>query len=274
MRRYDIDSLDNRDPVLIERWITVIEDVVQPYFRCQVRGLERIPPGAALYVGNHSGGLITPDTFLFGAAVYRAHGIDALPYGLGHEFAISLPLVHQLIVPLGAVRAGHASAHGLFARGSKVLVYPGGDYDAMRPFRHRNRVVFGGRRGYIRLALREGVPIVPVVTAGSHAGFMVLDDGRWLAKILRTDRWLRIKVWPITVCLPWGVVVGPGLFYIPWRTRILIETLEPMVFSRTGEAAAQDETYVRACADRVEATMQQALDRLARERNAMNARRA
>ncbi len=269
MRQYDIDSLDNRDPALLERLISVIEGVLVPYFRSEVRGLERIPPGAALYVGNHSGGLITPDTFLFGAAVYRAHGIDAVPYGLGHEFAISIPVVHQIIVPLGAVRAGHKSAHGLFSRGSKALVYPGGDYDAMRPFRHRNRVVFGGRRGYIRLALREGVPIIPVVTAGSHAGFMILDDGRWLARLIRADRLLRIKVWPITLCLPWGLVVGPALFYLPWPTRILIETLDPISFDRTGEAAANDEAYVRECADRVESAMQQALDRLAEERAAM-----
>ncbi|MEI8257254.1 MAG: 1-acyl-sn-glycerol-3-phosphate acyltransferase, partial [Deltaproteobacteria bacterium] len=234
-------------------------------------GLERIPQGPALYVGNHSGGLITPDTFLFGAAVYRAHGLDGLPYGLGHEFAISLPLVHQLVVPLGAVRAGHESARGVFSRGNKALVYPGGDYDAMRPFRHRNRVVFGGRRGYIRLALREGVPIVPVVTAGAHAGFVVIDDGRWLAKLIRADRFLRIKVWPITLCLPWGLVVGPGLFYVPWRTRILIETLDPIVFDRTGEDASRDEAYVRECADLVEGTMQVALDRLALERDAMGA---
>ena len=266
--RYDIDSLDNRSVEAVELLVGVVERVLKPYFRATVRGAERIPPGAGLYVANHSSGLITPDTFLFGAAVYRAHGLDAVPYGLGHEVAISFPGVHDVIVPLGAVRASHENAHRLFARGSKVLVYPGGDYDDMRPYRHRNRVVFGGRTGYMRLALREGVPIIPVVTEGAHSTFYVIDDGRWLAKLIGAERHLRIKVWPITLCLPWGLVVGPQLFYFPWRARITTEVLKPISFERTGEEAAADDAYVRACADRVEGAMQAALDRLVAERAA------
>jgi len=262
MPRYDIDSLDNRDPEAIAHVLTVIEKYVQPYFRAEVRGVERIPAGSALYVGNHNGGLLAPETFLFGAAVYRALGIEALPYGLGNEFIISQSPINRFIVPLGAVRASHANAHKLFARGAKVLVYPGGEFDAMRPSRHRHRVVFGGRRGYIRLALRAGVPLCPVVAAGAHSTFYVIDDGRWLIRLLHIDRVVRLKVWPITLCLPWGVVFGPGLFYIPWRTRILIEVLDPIHFERVGDAAADDEAYVAACAHRVESAMQTALDRL------------
>lgn len=266
MKRYDLDCLDNRDEGEIARLVGIVETVLRPYFRAEVRGEERIPEGAALYVGNHNAGLLMPEGFLLGAAVYRAHGIDAVPYGLGHEIAIALPLVHQLLVPLGAVRASQDNALRLFARGAKVLVYPGGDYEAMRPYRDRDRIVFGGRQGYIRLALRAGVPVVPVVAAGAHATFRVLDDGRWLARLLGADRLLRIKVWPLTLCLPWGLVVGPGLFYFPWPTRILMEVLDPIRFDRAGEAAAADEDYVRACAERVEASMQHALTRLARER--------
>ncbi len=266
MRRYDIDSLDNRNEALVRRLSVLVEGLLEPYFRAEVRGTERIPPGAALYVGNHNAGLMQPDSFLFGAAVLRAHGFSALPYGLGHELAIRLPGIHQIIMPLGVVRASHDNAHRLFRRGSKVLVFPGGDRDAMRPYRDRNRVVFGGRTGYMRLSLREGVPIIPVVSAGAHSTLLILDDGQWLARLLRADRLLRIKTWPITICLPWGLVVGPQLLYLPWPSRILIEILEPIRFDRTGDAAAKDEAYVRTCADRVEGTMQEALDRLVRER--------
>jgi 1-acyl-sn-glycerol-3-phosphate acyltransferase len=266
MPRYDIDSLDNRDEARIATILRGVEHVVQPYFRAAVRGVERVPAGAALYVGNHNAGLMMPEALLLGAAAYRAHGLAGVPYGLAHEVVISLPLVNQFIVPLGAVRASHENALRLFDRSAKVLVYPGGDYDAMRPFRDRDRIVFGGRRGYVRLALRAGVPIVPVVAAGAHATFIVLDDGRWLARLIGARRFLRLEVWPITLCLPWGLVIGPGLFYLPWPTRILMEVLDPIRFDRRGEEAAADEDYVAACAAQVEATMQDALGRLARER--------
>ena len=266
MARFNIDNLDNRKESVIARMATLVDQMLTPYFRAEVRGLERIPPGAALYVGNHNGGLLMPEGMLLGAALYRTLGMAAMPYGLGHEFAISVPVLHELVVRLGAVRASHSNALRLFERGAKVLVYPGGDYEAMRPYRDRDRIVFGGRNGYIRLALRAGVPLVPIVAAGAHQTFLILDDGRWLAKLLHADRLLRVKVWPITHCLPWGIVVGPGLLYWPWPTRILIEALPPIQFERQGEEAASDEAYVRACADQVEALMQAALTRLAAER--------
>ena len=267
MKHYDIDSIDNRDPELVERAMTVLEGPLTRYFRHVIHGLEHIPPGAALYVGNHSSGPITPDTFTFAIAAYREHGIDAVPYGLGHEVAISVPFVHQLLVPLGAVRACHDTAHRLFARDKKVLVYPGGDLDSWRVHRDRDKVIFGPRRGYVRLALRAGVPIVPVVTAGAQETYIVLYDGQWLAKLLRTDALFRIKAWPIVLSLPWGLTIGPPLPYIPLRTRIHQAVLPPIRFTRTGDDAAADAGYVERCHREVHDAMQRALTQLAAERS-------
>lgn len=258
-----------RSEARIARLSSVVDRVMRPWFRAEVRGLERIQRGPALYVGNHNAGLMMPEALLLAAAVYRAHGIDAVPFGLAGDSVVSLPVLRELTVPLGAVRANPENARRLLSGGAKVLVYPGGDVEAMRPFRDRDRIVFGGRRGYIRTAVREGVPVIPVVTAGAHSTLVVLTDGQWLAKLLRADRFLRVKVWPITLCLPWGLVIGPALFYLPWPSRILQEVLDPIRFDRQGEEAAADEAYVRACAEQVETTMQQALTRLAQERRAM-----
>ena len=266
MPRYDLDSLENRNPKLIDRLYRLIHKPLEKYFRSEVRGLERIPPGAGIYVGNHSSGLITPDTFVFGAAVYRHHGVDGMPYGMAHEVYLKLPIFHELLVPVGAVRASPEIASRIFARGNKILVYPGGDLDNMRPYRDRNRIVFGERQGYIRLALRECVPIIPVVSAGAHETFMVLGDLKWLTKALRLDRLLRLKVFPVTLSIPWGLTFGVIPFYFPYPSRILMEILDPIDFERNGPAAAEDEIYVSECAERVESVMQQALSRLARER--------
>jgi 1-acyl-sn-glycerol-3-phosphate acyltransferase len=263
---YDVDSLDNWDLARIDRFHRWYYEPLRRYFRAEVRGLERIPEGAALYVGNHSGGLLTPDSFIFGGALYRARGAADLPYGLAHAVAIQFPIVHQFIVPFGAVRASHENAMRIFAAGRKAIVYPGGDLDDMRPFRHRDRVVFGGRQGYVRLAIRAGVPVVPVVTAGSHETLIVLDDGRWLARWLHADRLLRSKVWPISLCLPWGLWIGPMLVYLPFPTWMLQEVQAPIRLERSGEAAAGDDAYVASCAAQVESAMQAALTRLAAER--------
>ena len=257
--------LDERDPAFIARFIDVVEPVLWRWFRPEVRGLERIPAGAALYVGNHSGGFATPDTWIFGAAVYRARGIGDVPYGLGHSLVMESRWPGEALSRMGGLRATAENAHHAFVAGGKVLVYPGGDLDAFRASRDRERVIFGPRRGYLRLAVREGVPIVPVVSAGAHDGFRILSDGRWLARLLPVKRILRTEVLPITLSFPWGLTVGAPP-YVPVPTKILIEALEPIRFERAGEEASRDDAYVEECHRRVIDAMQGALERLSHER--------
>lgn len=260
----DVDAIDNRDPSLIVRLGGVLEPILKLWFRPEVRGLERIPDDAALYVANHSGGFVTPDTWIFGIAVMRERGLRHVPYALGHQVVMEAPVLNQALTRLGGLEAKSENAHRVFEAGRKVLVYPGGDIDTFRPTRDRHRVVFGPRRGYLRLAIREGVPIVPVVSAGAHEGWWVITDGREIAKKLHTHRLLRTDVFPITISLPW--IVSVGFPYLPVPTKILVEVLEPIAFDRTGEAAAGDDAYVEDCHQRVHGAMQDALTRLADER--------
>src|SRR5690606_25844165 len=113
----------------------------------------------------------------------------------------------------------------LLQSGYKVLAFPGGETDSMRSFADRNRVIFGTRRGYIRLALKEGVPIVPVVTAGGHETLIVLTSGEKIARFTGIDRVLGMKRWPITLCLPWGLTLGPPILHLPVPTRVYQQVL-------------------------------------------------
>lgn len=264
--RYDIDSLDNRDPAWLGWLCRTFGGLVRAYFRAELRGTERIPEGPALYVGNHNGGVTAPEGVLLYTQLHQRFGVDDLPYGLGHEVPLRVPGLQQLLAPLGVVRAGQATGLRLLRAGHKVLVYPGGDLEAMRPFRHRKRIVFGGRRGYIRLALRAGVPILPVVAAGAHSVLLIIDDLRWLARATGLARRVRLKVLPLTLSIPWGLTLGPPPLYLPYPSRVLMEVLPPVHFERSGEAAAADAGYVRQCADRVEGAMQATLERLHDER--------
>lgn len=256
-----------RDVRFMQRFADFFEPLFERWFDPEVRGLARIPDGAALYVANHSGGFLSPDTWIFGLAVWRERGLAHVPVALAHDVVQAAPIVGPFVRRFGSVPASSGGAHRAFERGEKVLVYPGGDIDAFRPSSQRDDVVFGKRRGYVRLALREGVPIVPVVAAGSHEGWWVVSDGRALAKRLGTHRLLRTDVLPLTLSLPWGLTFGAPP-YVPLPTRIVIEVLEPIAFERAGEEAASDREYVERCHERVHGAMQDALRRLAAERRA------
>ncbi len=264
--RYDIDSIENRDPRSVERFARWVKATITRYHRAEVRGLERISTGGALYVGNHSSFAYTPDTWILGAAVYYQRGLKDVPYGLAHEVILGSPLVNRAISPLGAVRASHANGERLLRSGKKVLVYPGGDLDAMRPFRKRNEVVFGTRTGFVRLAVRTGVPIIPVVAAGAHSTFIILDDLQWLARLSGAARVFRVKVWPLTLSIPWGLTLGPPLPWLPFPSKILIEVLDPITLDHLEPADADNPELMRETADQIRNTMQAALSRLAAER--------
>ena len=131
-----------------------------------------------------------------------------------------------------------------------------------RPFWQRNRVDFDGRTGFIRLALQENVPIVPVVSIGGHETALFLSRGEGLARLLALDRMLRLKVLPISLALPWGVNIGDMLGHIPLPAKITIETLSPIdLKGEFGPDPDVDEVY-----DHLIRLMQDTLDALAAER--------
>ena len=256
-----------RDDALLSRAIEQLGPAFDRWFRPELRGLDRVPEGPAIIVGNHNGGSLSADAFIIGIMLYRARGIEHVPYGLAHDMVVSLPIMKK-IVALGIVRASSTMAHAVFEAGRKVLVYPGGEQDTLRPWSERDRIKFSGRRGYIRLALREGVPLVPVVVAGAHEVFVVFPGGERLAELLMTKRLFRVNTWPVTLSLPWGLTPGPPPVFVPFPVRMLGEFLEPVHFDRSGPEAAADEDYVRRCDDLVRARMQATLTRLANERRA------
>lgn len=233
---------------------------------CGVEHLDR--EGATLVVGNHSGGpLAMLEPLVLAHALRPRLVTERLPHLLLHEILWRTPLARR-IATLGAVRASQENAGALLDLGRPVLVYPGGDREPFRHFRDRDRIVLGPRRGYVRLAIARGVPIVPVVTAGMHSGFVCLDDGRALAERFPLARALRVGVLPTTLSFPFGLTIGVPPPYLPLSGRVRIRVLEPIRFARSGSEAAADAGYVEACHRTVVGAMQRALDGLADDRRA------
>lgn len=236
------------------------------YFRLRVEGVEHVPAsGPVLLVGNHSGGLLPSEGFFTSLAIRDHHGIDRAIYALAHDFLFEDPTLVRYASRLGILRAGHDSARHAFEAGACVLVYPGSDIDTFRPFRDRNKVVLAGRKGFLRLALRAGVPIVPVVTAGTHEQLIVLRRGDQLARRLHAHRWARTEVLPIVLSLPWGLTTG-FLPYLPLPAQTTVSFLPAMRWPELGPASAEIPGDLERCYREVEAAMQAEMDRITRGR--------
>jgi len=255
-----------RDPAFLRAARPILERYAS-YFRSEVRGFERVPEhGPFLVVGNHSGGQMPPDIPVLLTAWWRERGEDDPIYALFHSFFLSLPGVGPAMARAGAIEAGQAAAEAILQSGAILIDYPGGDREVFRPWSERNRIEFGGHLGFIRLALRTQVAVVPAVSVGAHETVVVLSRGERLAARLGLDRLFRIKVMPLVLGPPFGVVPG-GIPTWPLPAKITVELLDPIDWSeRYGPEAADDDAVVRQCYDELTEKMQAALDRLAGER--------
>jgi len=260
--RIPVADLDERDPDYIRERLPGIWLLASLYFRGDVRGLGNIPEeGPVLLVGNHSGGNLTPDTGVFTLAYSAYFGVERPFYQLAHNLVLSMPGL-SFLRKFGTVAASPENAEQALSSGAALLVYPGGDYEVHRPIWERHKVDFNGRKGFIRLALKHDVPLVPVVAIGGQETSIFLSRGEWLARLLMLDKLFRLKVLPVSLSIPWGLNVGDMLGHVPLPAKIVVEVL-PAINLREefGDKPDLDEVYTE-----VIARMQAALDALAAER--------
>ncbi|MGV1037376.1 MAG: 1-acyl-sn-glycerol-3-phosphate acyltransferase [Candidatus Nanopelagicales bacterium] len=253
----------------IEAFLALGRDVgieaVKRYHRLSVTIDGDLPYEPTMIVGNHGfGGIFDLNVWAMLAT------LDELAPGrpitfLTHQLAWTLQ-VGSLIERLGARPASDQTALDSFAQGHHVVVFPGGDFEAAKSFGDRNKVMFGGRSGFARVAIAAGVPVVPVVTAGAGESALVLAQGKRLAKLLRADKLLRVSTLPVSVSIPWGLNVGVvGMLpYLPLPTKLdtrVLAAMRPAGVDTAGVAETPDDF-----AARVERTMQSTMDDLTRNR--------
>lgn len=260
-------SLERRDEAVIQSFMPIWGWLYHNYFRVQTSGWEQIPPGKVLLVGSHNGGLAAPDMFMMMYDWFRRFGFSRPVYGLMHPrvWEVALP-VAQLAEKVGAIMAHPKMAIAALHQGASVLVYPGGAEDVFRPYNLRNKIYFANRKGFIKVALREEVPIVPVISHGAHETLIVLAD--IYKQMQQLHEWgmpwlfnIDPVVFPIYLGLPWGIGIGP-LPHIPLPVPIQTRVCPPIIFERYGREAASDRQYVDLCYEKVLFFMQQELDDL------------
>lgn len=233
---------------------------LERYHRHEIASDAPIPDEPCLVVGNHGfGGIFDLNVLSMARALDRL--TDRPQLYLVHQLAWTLG-AGPFVEAFGCKPASAENAAAGFASGRHVVVFPGGDVDAAKPWSRRHEIQFSGRTGFARMAIEQGIPIVPVVTAGAGDSLLVLSDGQGLAARLGLHR-LRVKALPVSVSIPWGVNVGVAgmLPYLPLPSKLSTAVL-PAMRPQPGEEAAD-------LARRVEAAMQARLDDLVARRSGL-----
>ncbi len=234
------------------------------WFRMEIEGWEKLPPPPALLVGIHSGAPFVWDAWTVGIQWWRRFGTDRPLHGTAHDVLMAAPLVGAYFRRMGVLPAAPDSIAAALAAGRDVALWPGGEVDSLRPWKDRDKAVLAGRKGFVRMAISSGVPIVPISTVGGPDSMPVLFSGRKLARWLRLDKMARLKAFPIGLSAPWGL--SPSVLpEIPLPTKIRTAFQDPVEVD-TDPARADDDAYVEEKYEEVRASIQRGLDALARRR--------
>jgi 1-acyl-sn-glycerol-3-phosphate acyltransferase len=234
------------------------------WFRLEMEGWEKLPDPPALLIGIHAGAPLPWDAWTVGIQWWRHFGRKRPLHGTAHDALMASPVLGTYFRKMGVLPAAPDSIASALAAGRDVALWPGGDRDSLRTWTKRDDALLAGRMGFIKLAIRCGVPIVPISTVGGPDSMPVLATGRRLAKLLQLDRVARLKMFPIALQMPWGI--SPALLpEIPLPTKIRTAFGEPIQLDSDPERA-QDKTYVRDAYREVRASIQSGMDALARRR--------
>lgn len=199
------------------RWVRrVFDPLVRVNHRPTLSGVEHLPTkGAFLLVANHSAGLGIAEILSFVVLYLRQVGPDRPLAGFAHPIAFNVFPVSSMLRHIGAVPSTYDAAERALGAGVPLLVFPGGDHETLRPIWQAHRVDFGGRVGFLKIARRAGVPIVPLGIRGGHFTGPVLVRSRWLAWVFIWPRLVGVKRWGVSLLGVIGAAVILGL--VPWE---------------------------------------------------------
>ncbi len=239
------------------------------YFRLEVDGWERVPDETCLVIGVHSGGALTMDAWTLVNA-WHTHFEGRRPlHGTAHDVLMATPGLGDYFRAVGVIAANRESVTKALAKGEDVVVWPGGEVDSMRSWRKRDVATLAGRTGFVKQAIRSGVPILPVATVGGHDTVFVLSEGKWLAnaldKVTGLKKTLRGANLPIIAGFPFPIAVEILPAHVPLPAKIRTELLDPVEVDDDPDRA-DDEAYVQKIYDRVESEIQAGMHRLAAKR--------
>ncbi len=200
-----------KDPGFGRRFGKVLDALIEQVFDLDIEGEEHLPDGPYILVGNHAGAFPWDAVVLIRAFEQR----QAVIRPLLEDAIMTAPFLGTWMSRLGCVRASQENALRILDRNEPVAVFPEGFLGLSKVYRHRYKLVRFGRGGFVRLAMKAGVPLVPVAILGAE------DTAPLLTKFRFLFRGTFVSYLPVTPLFPW---LGPlGVLPLPakWKIRIL-----------------------------------------------------
>jgi 1-acyl-sn-glycerol-3-phosphate acyltransferase len=219
-------------PADVACWMPLLAALAR-YHRYEVDGLEHVPRrGPALVVGFHAFGVM--DMALLARAIYLRDG--RLLRGLTDKLVFCIPGLRDVATRLGIVAGTQRNGETLLRDGALAACMPGGALEWSRPSRLRGTMRWGEHRGYARLAIRAGVPIVPTACPASDRAYYLPFDGWTIGRALQ-------RCLGASRALPLPIAIGLGPLPLPVRLVQFVGT--PIVPAEPPEAADDDTAVLR-----------------------------
>jgi 1-acyl-sn-glycerol-3-phosphate acyltransferase len=227
----------------------LVRPLYERWFRVRTLGVDRIPAeGPALLVANHSG-TVALDAVIMQYAVANEHSNGRIVRNVGANLVFGLPFVGSLARKSGVAVAREEDAYGLLARDELLGVFPEGYKGVGKGWRERYRLQRFGRGGFIEVALRARVPIVPVAIVGAEEAYPMLANVKPLAHLLG------LPYFPVTPTFP---LLGP-LGALPLPSKWIIEFGSPISLDEYDDEAADDAMLIFDLTDSIRDRIQQML---------------
>jgi 1-acyl-sn-glycerol-3-phosphate acyltransferase len=196
---------------------TLYNPIYDSWFRVEWEGFDKIPrEGGALMVANHAGAIPADAPSIM-------HGIerelDRPVYGLADDVFKKMPVVNLAWSRLGGVQAHPDNAYRLLREQQHlVMVFPEGSKGPGKSYSERYQLRRFGRGGFVQIAMRAGVPIIPLAIVGNEETMPIVAKVPALAKVLG------LPYVPITA----NMLLGPLAALVPFPAKMRIRVLDPV----------------------------------------------
>lgn len=190
-------------------------EIITRYLRVTTEGMENIPKdGPYIVIANHSG-FMGFDALMINHQIFNEK--KTVPRIIAHKLWFFHPDFSVHIKKLGLVPATLDNGLKILEKGHSLLLFPEGEEGNFKPstLRYRLRRF---RRGFVRLALQTGVPIIPATVIGAEESNITLSQIRWAKELF-------------------GVLIPVPLNVIPLPARWHIKFLKPIEWKKAPEKA-------------------------------------